>query len=143
MANHEIEALRAREEKSVEIMACWRDDNKALSHKIASLEAMLLKTLSQEGNDNKSQGQDNAWIHHTAPKQFCIDAQKVHYIAEQLKGKARQWYTKKILKGDELLHNYLNFCKHLLFTISPKLSTEELCDQISSFYQGKMAFRIY
>ncbi|KAJ9078411.1 hypothetical protein DSO57_1006825 [Entomophthora muscae] len=57
--NCEIEALRGREEKSVEIMACWRDDNKALSKKIASLEAKLLKVLSQEGNGNKSQWQDN------------------------------------------------------------------------------------
>ncbi|KAJ9053838.1 hypothetical protein DSO57_1020431 [Entomophthora muscae] len=40
-------------------MACWRDDNKALSHKIASLEAKLLKALSQKGTSNKSQGQDN------------------------------------------------------------------------------------
>ncbi|KAJ9067746.1 hypothetical protein DSO57_1036049 [Entomophthora muscae] len=59
MANCEIEALRAREEKSVEIMAHWRDNNKVLSDKIASLEVKLLKALSQEGNSNKSQGQDN------------------------------------------------------------------------------------
>ncbi|KAJ9080313.1 hypothetical protein DSO57_1026382 [Entomophthora muscae] len=59
IANCEIEALRAREEKRVEIMARWRDVNKALSHKIASLEAKLLEALSQEGNVNKSQGQDN------------------------------------------------------------------------------------
>ncbi|KAJ9072673.1 hypothetical protein DSO57_1024927 [Entomophthora muscae] len=59
MANWEIEVLRAREEKSVEIMAHWRDDNKVLSEKIASLEEKLLKALSQEGNSNKSQGQDN------------------------------------------------------------------------------------
>ncbi|KAJ9089793.1 hypothetical protein DSO57_1009293 [Entomophthora muscae] len=59
MTNREIEALRAREGKSVEIMACWQDDNKVLSKKIASLEAKLLKALSQEGNSNKSQGQDN------------------------------------------------------------------------------------
>ncbi|KAJ9079671.1 hypothetical protein DSO57_1033022 [Entomophthora muscae] len=59
IANLEIEALRAREEKSVEIMACWRDDNKVLSQKIASLESKLLKALSQEDNSNKSQGQDN------------------------------------------------------------------------------------
>ncbi|KAJ9088076.1 hypothetical protein DSO57_1026823 [Entomophthora muscae] len=59
MANCEIEALRAREEKSIEIMAHWWDDNKVLSEKIASLEAKLLKALSQEGNSNKSQGQDN------------------------------------------------------------------------------------
>ncbi|KAJ9061683.1 hypothetical protein DSO57_1018244 [Entomophthora muscae] len=59
MANCEIEALRAQEEKSVEIMARWRDDNKVLSEKIASLEAKLLKALSQEDNSNKSQGQDN------------------------------------------------------------------------------------
>ncbi|KAJ9060758.1 hypothetical protein DSO57_1027400 [Entomophthora muscae] len=52
MVNCEIEALRAREEKSVEIMACWWDDNKVLSHKIAPLEAKLLKALSQEGQDN-------------------------------------------------------------------------------------------
>ncbi|KAJ9078685.1 hypothetical protein DSO57_1004310 [Entomophthora muscae] len=37
-ANQEIEALKAREEKSVDIMARWRDDNKVLSQKIASLE---------------------------------------------------------------------------------------------------------
>ncbi|KAJ9086631.1 hypothetical protein DSO57_1001913 [Entomophthora muscae] len=30
-------------------MACWRDDNKVLSHKIASLESKLLEALSQEG----------------------------------------------------------------------------------------------
>ncbi|KAJ9077688.1 hypothetical protein DSO57_1014310 [Entomophthora muscae] len=59
MVNHEIEALRAGEEKSVEIMAHWQDNNKVLSKKIASLEAKLLKALSQEGNRNKSQGQDN------------------------------------------------------------------------------------
>ncbi|KAJ9052496.1 hypothetical protein DSO57_1033569 [Entomophthora muscae] len=59
MANCEIEALRAREEKSVEIITCWRDDNKVLSHKLASLEAKLLKALLQEGNGNKSQRQDN------------------------------------------------------------------------------------
>ncbi|KAJ9072594.1 hypothetical protein DSO57_1025974 [Entomophthora muscae] len=59
MANCEIEALRAREGKSVEIMARWRDDNKVLSEKIASLEEKLLKALSQEVNSNKSQGQDN------------------------------------------------------------------------------------
>ncbi|KAJ9070770.1 hypothetical protein DSO57_1004020 [Entomophthora muscae] len=76
MANCEIEALRAQEEKSVEIMACWRDDNKVLSNKIASLEAKLLKALSQEGNRNKSQGQDNGrmdWLvldlsHQLSPK---------------------------------------------------------------------------
>ncbi|KAJ9048713.1 hypothetical protein DSO57_1032187 [Entomophthora muscae] len=49
MVNREIETLRAREEKSVEIMACWWDDNKALSHKIISLEAKLLEAFSQEG----------------------------------------------------------------------------------------------
>ncbi|KAJ9082358.1 hypothetical protein DSO57_1005223 [Entomophthora muscae] len=59
MANCEIEALRAREEKSVEIMARWWDENKVLSKKIAYLEAKLLEALSQEGNNNKSQGQDN------------------------------------------------------------------------------------
>ncbi|KAJ9048628.1 hypothetical protein DSO57_1033039 [Entomophthora muscae] len=58
-ANCEIEALRSREEKSVKIMAHWRDDNKVLSKKIASLEANLLEALSQENNGNKSQGQDN------------------------------------------------------------------------------------
>ncbi|KAJ9081597.1 hypothetical protein DSO57_1012927 [Entomophthora muscae] len=58
-ANCEIEALRAREEKSVEIMAHWQDDNKVLSHKIASLETKLLENSSKEGNGNKSQGQDN------------------------------------------------------------------------------------
>ncbi|KAJ9054355.1 hypothetical protein DSO57_1015563 [Entomophthora muscae] len=47
-ANREVEALRNREEKSVKIMACWQDDNKVLSHKIASLEAKLLKASSQE-----------------------------------------------------------------------------------------------
>ncbi|KAJ9071467.1 hypothetical protein DSO57_1036604 [Entomophthora muscae] len=57
--NCEIEALRAREEKSVEIMARWRDDKKMLSHKIASLKTKLFKALSKEGNGNKSQGQDN------------------------------------------------------------------------------------
>ncbi|KAJ9061824.1 hypothetical protein DSO57_1016759 [Entomophthora muscae] len=41
-------------------MAYWRDDNRVLSHKIASLEAKLLKALSQEGTGNKSQGQNNA-----------------------------------------------------------------------------------
>ncbi|KAJ9083798.1 hypothetical protein DSO57_1031080 [Entomophthora muscae] len=40
-------------------MACWREDNKALSHKIASLETKLFEALSKEGNGNKSQGQDN------------------------------------------------------------------------------------
>ncbi|KAJ9057848.1 hypothetical protein DSO57_1018738 [Entomophthora muscae] len=59
-ANCEVEALRNREEKSVKIMACWKDDNKALSHKIASLEEKLLKALSQESTSNKSQGQDNS-----------------------------------------------------------------------------------
>ncbi|KAJ9083557.1 hypothetical protein DSO57_1033602 [Entomophthora muscae] len=59
MANCGIEALRAQEEKSVEIMARWRDDNKVLSKKIASLETKLLEASSQEGNSNKSQGQDN------------------------------------------------------------------------------------
>ncbi|KAJ9074356.1 hypothetical protein DSO57_1007205 [Entomophthora muscae] len=59
MVNCEIEALRAQEGKSVEIMTCWQDDNKVLSKKIASLEAKLFKALSQEGNSNKSQGQDN------------------------------------------------------------------------------------
>ncbi|KAJ9062683.1 hypothetical protein DSO57_1008135 [Entomophthora muscae] len=58
-ANCEVEALRNREEKSVKIMACWRDDTKALSHRIPSLEAKLLEALSQEGTSNKSQGQDN------------------------------------------------------------------------------------
>ncbi|KAJ9065946.1 hypothetical protein DSO57_1014566 [Entomophthora muscae] len=58
-ANCEIEALRNREEKSVEIMACWWDNNKALAHKIASLEKKLLEALSQEGNSNKSHRQDN------------------------------------------------------------------------------------
>ncbi|KAJ9065657.1 hypothetical protein DSO57_1017230 [Entomophthora muscae] len=60
MANCEIEALIGSEGKSVDIMACWQDDNKVLSHNIATLEAKLLKALSQEGNDNKSQGQDNS-----------------------------------------------------------------------------------
>ncbi|KAJ9082458.1 hypothetical protein DSO57_1004379 [Entomophthora muscae] len=58
-ANCRVEELRNREEKSVKIMACWRDDNKVLSHKIAFLEAKLLKALSQGGNGNKSQGQYN------------------------------------------------------------------------------------
>ncbi|KAJ9058595.1 hypothetical protein DSO57_1010825 [Entomophthora muscae] len=40
-------------------MVRWKDDNKVLSHKIASLETKHLKALSKEGNDNKSQGQDN------------------------------------------------------------------------------------
>ncbi|KAJ9054576.1 hypothetical protein DSO57_1012856 [Entomophthora muscae] len=59
MVNCEIEVLRAQEGKSVEIMAHWWNDNKVLSNKIASLEEKLLKALSQEGNSNKSQGQDN------------------------------------------------------------------------------------
>ncbi|KAJ9048286.1 hypothetical protein DSO57_1036612 [Entomophthora muscae] len=46
--NCEIEALRAQEEKSIEIIARWRDDNKVLSNKIASLEAKLQKAFSQE-----------------------------------------------------------------------------------------------
>ncbi|KAJ9085896.1 hypothetical protein DSO57_1009475 [Entomophthora muscae] len=57
--NHEIEALRARDEKSVEIMARWQDENKVLSHKIPSLETNLHKASSKEDNGNKSQGQDN------------------------------------------------------------------------------------
>ncbi|KAJ9072654.1 hypothetical protein DSO57_1025094 [Entomophthora muscae] len=57
--NCEIDALRAREGKSVDIMACWQDENKVLSHKIASLETKFFKALSKEGNENKSQGQDN------------------------------------------------------------------------------------
>ncbi|KAJ9068166.1 hypothetical protein DSO57_1031369 [Entomophthora muscae] len=57
MANCEIEALKAREEKSVEIMARWRDDNKVLYKKITSLEAKLLKALSQE--DDISQDEAN------------------------------------------------------------------------------------
>ncbi|KAJ9083738.1 hypothetical protein DSO57_1031758 [Entomophthora muscae] len=40
-------------------MACWRDDNKVLSHKIASMKAKLLEAFSQKGNGNKIQGQDN------------------------------------------------------------------------------------
>ncbi|KAJ9060252.1 hypothetical protein DSO57_1032859 [Entomophthora muscae] len=40
-------------------MACWQDDNKVLSQKIASLEAKILESLSQEVNGNKIQGQDN------------------------------------------------------------------------------------
>ncbi|KAJ9069299.1 hypothetical protein DSO57_1019862 [Entomophthora muscae] len=51
-ANCEIQALRAREEKSIEIMVRWQDDNKVLSHKIASLETKLFKALSKEGQDN-------------------------------------------------------------------------------------------
>ncbi|KAJ9077423.1 hypothetical protein DSO57_1016877 [Entomophthora muscae] len=43
-------------------MSCWQDDNKVLSHKIASLEAKLLEFLSQEGNGNKRQGQDNVTL---------------------------------------------------------------------------------
>ncbi|KAJ9072263.1 hypothetical protein DSO57_1029420 [Entomophthora muscae] len=77
MVNCEIKALRAREEKSVEIMACWRDDNKVLSNKIASLETKLLEALSQEGNSNKSQGQDNGrmdWL--------GLDPSHVHYGLE-------------------------------------------------------------
>ncbi|KAJ9087541.1 hypothetical protein DSO57_1032185, partial [Entomophthora muscae] len=49
--NCEVKALRNREEKR-------RDNNKALSHKIASLEVKLLEALSQEGTGNKIQGQD-------------------------------------------------------------------------------------
>ncbi|KAJ9067250.1 hypothetical protein DSO57_1001361 [Entomophthora muscae] len=72
-ANFEIETLREREEKSVKIMACWQDENKVLSHKIASLEAKILKALSQETNGNKSQGQDNGkldWLD-LNPSQTC------------------------------------------------------------------------
>ncbi|KAJ9082204.1 hypothetical protein DSO57_1006649 [Entomophthora muscae] len=74
MANHEIEALRAREGKSVKIMACWQDDNKLLSHKTASLDAKLLKALSQEGSRNKIQGQDNDRIDWLGldPPQDCV-----------------------------------------------------------------------
>ncbi|KAJ9077951.1 hypothetical protein DSO57_1011690 [Entomophthora muscae] len=71
-ANCEIEALRAREEKSVDIMACWRDDNKVLSHKISSLETKLFEAFSKEGNGNKSQGQDNSrmdWLDLDPPQQ--------------------------------------------------------------------------
>ncbi|KAJ9069970.1 hypothetical protein DSO57_1013261 [Entomophthora muscae] len=54
MENCKIEALRAREEKSIEIMAHWWNDNKVLSNKIASLEAKSLKLCPR-----KSQGHDN------------------------------------------------------------------------------------
>ncbi|KAJ9077254.1 hypothetical protein DSO57_1018486 [Entomophthora muscae] len=72
-ANCEIEALRAREEKSVEIMAHWWDDKKVFSHKIASLETKLFEALSKEGNGNKSQGQDNGgmdWLDLDLPHYF-------------------------------------------------------------------------
>ncbi|KAJ9074450.1 hypothetical protein DSO57_1006100 [Entomophthora muscae] len=58
-SKHEVEALRNREEKSVKIMAQWRNGNKLLSHKISSLEENLLEVLSQEDNGKKSQWQDN------------------------------------------------------------------------------------
>ncbi|KAJ9055341.1 hypothetical protein DSO57_1004858 [Entomophthora muscae] len=60
VVNQEIEALKEREEKSVEIMARWRDDNNLLSQKIASLEVKLAKDLFHEGSGSKSQpGNDN------------------------------------------------------------------------------------
>ncbi|KAJ9068173.1 hypothetical protein DSO57_1031316 [Entomophthora muscae] len=37
-------------------MACWQDDNKVLSHKIASLEAKLLEALSHEVFKSSPQG---------------------------------------------------------------------------------------
>ncbi|KAJ9054886.1 hypothetical protein DSO57_1009816 [Entomophthora muscae] len=40
-------------------MGCWWDDNKALAHKIASLETKLLEALSQEGSSNKSHRQND------------------------------------------------------------------------------------
>ncbi|KAJ9061711.1 hypothetical protein DSO57_1017963 [Entomophthora muscae] len=73
MVNCEIEALRAQEEKSVEIMARWQDDDKVLSNKIASLEAKLLKALSQEANrlDDTSEKihalQCSLWVPPKAP----------------------------------------------------------------------------
>ncbi|KAJ9080702.1 hypothetical protein DSO57_1022106 [Entomophthora muscae] len=47
-------------------MACWRDDNKALSQKIASLEAKLLGSLSQEDLD----------LSHSHHPQACQEACK-------------------------------------------------------------------
>ncbi|KAJ9051816.1 hypothetical protein DSO57_1001064 [Entomophthora muscae] len=60
----------AREEKSVEIMACWRDDNKALFHKIFSLETKLFKLCQRKVMRIRVKGRIMAgwngwiWIHH-------------------------------------------------------------------------------
>ncbi|KAJ9067993.1 hypothetical protein DSO57_1033256 [Entomophthora muscae] len=87
MVNCEIEALRAREEKNVEIMARWRDDNKVLSKKIASLEAKLLEALSQEGNSNKSQGQDNGrmdWLGLDPSQVFIVVTSRILKVEAEI-----------------------------------------------------------
>ncbi|KAJ9067389.1 hypothetical protein DSO57_1000297 [Entomophthora muscae] len=58
-ADREIEGLKLCEEKSVEIMTRWSEDNKALNQKIASLETKLAKALLQEGSSNKSLNKNN------------------------------------------------------------------------------------
>ncbi|KAJ9089603.1 hypothetical protein DSO57_1011202 [Entomophthora muscae] len=70
-------------------MARWRDDNKVLSHKIASLETKLFKALSKEGNGNKIQGQDNDgmdWLDLDLPQTHASKAQQkeIHYHCYQL-----------------------------------------------------------
>lgn len=75
----------------------------------------------------------------TSPESYPTDAQKVHHVAEQLKGKARQWYAKSTLKGEKLLDSYSTFCENLLLAISPSFSHKELHNQFSNLYQGRMA----
>ncbi|KAJ9062298.1 retrotransposon-like protein 1 [Entomophthora muscae] len=79
----------------------------------------------------------------TSPENFTTDAQKVHYVAEKLTGKSHLWYTKATLQGEDLLSNYDQFCDALLATVSPAPNPNQLRDQISALYQGRMSAQDY
>ncbi|KAJ9067736.1 Retrotransposon-derived protein peg10 [Entomophthora muscae] len=79
----------------------------------------------------------------TSPEKFTTDTQKVHHVAENLTGKSRLWYAKATLQGEDLLNNYDQFCDALLATVSPALNPNQLRDQISALYQGRMSAQDY
>ncbi|KAJ9090008.1 hypothetical protein DSO57_1007002 [Entomophthora muscae] len=69
VANREIEVLKLWEEKSVEIMIKWENENKGLNQKIVSLETKLTKALLQEGSNNKGLNKNDYGYHYSREPQ--------------------------------------------------------------------------
>ncbi|KAJ9084558.1 hypothetical protein DSO57_1023224 [Entomophthora muscae] len=79
----------------------------------------------------------------TSPEKFTTVTQKVYHVAEKLTGKSHLWYAKATLQGEDLLNNYDQFCDTLLSTVSPAPNPDQLRDQISALYQGRMSAQDY
>ncbi|KAJ9066095.1 hypothetical protein DSO57_1039772 [Entomophthora muscae] len=113
------------------------------------VQTVVLNTLSAvapgdyEGNNILMLLAFSKSLFETSPEKFTTDAQKVHHVAEKLTGKSCLWYAKATLQGENLLNNYDQFCDALLATASPAPNPNQLRDQISALYQGRISAQDY